>query len=326
MFDYTKDLSFLCCPCPDHGKLKESSEGSIVCETCGVIFPVVNERPILFDEGRSIFSATQVASFGDQGQFAEGSGWRYRLRKLFPAAVSRDYSVSMIEKHKLLLPEAAAVLVIGCGVTGAQYRELFPGARLFLTDVSLKGDAHLACDGESLPFPDESLDCILIDQVLEHALNPLAVVDELYRCLKFGGIVYSGVPFHTPVHSFPFDFQRYTPLGHRLLFRRFQEVDFRITQGPVSALSLTLIGFLASIWNNLWWRRLSSVLVRVFVGSMRWLDRRDPSNDLTIPASSAFLGRKNAEVARPINIISSWPLRANDPRSAVGAIARASVS
>lgn len=301
------DLSFLCCPCSDHGSLKENSSETLTCESCGHTFPIFDGRPVLFDEVRSIFSAQAIVSGGDQKQFSDNSGWRLRLRNLFPAASTRDCSVPLLEKQESLLTEASTLLVIGCGVTGEQYRKTFSRQRLFLTDVSLKGDADLACDGESLPFRNESLDCVLIDQVLEHALNPLAVVEEIYRCLKFGGIVYSGVPFHMPVHAFPFDFQRYTPLGHRLLFRQFQELDFRVTQGPVSALSLTLIGFLTSFSANLWWRRLSSLGVRILVGSMRRLDRRFTSGRaMTIPAASAFLGIKQREVADSMAIISSW--------------------
>jgi SAM-dependent methyltransferase/uncharacterized protein YbaR (Trm112 family) len=311
----TVDLSFLCCPCADRGSLKESSEGKLTCVSCGRSFPLVNGKPVLLDEARSIFSAPQIVSLGDQKQFSDDSGWRLRIRKLFPAASSRNSSLALLEPQMPLLTEESSVLVIGCGATGEQYRKMFSRHRLFLTDVSLKGDVDMVCDGESLPFPNESLDCVLIDQVLEHALNPLAVVEEIYRCLKFDGIVYSGVPFHTPVHAFPFDFQRYTPLGHRLLFRQFEELDFRVTQGPVSALSLTLTGFLTSFSENLWWRRLTSMAVRIVVGSMRRLDHRFASaRELTIPAASAFLGRKKREVADPMAIISSWGIDKNHDR------------
>lgn len=262
---------------------------------------------MLFDEDRSIFSASQIVSLGDQKQFADGSGWRHKLRRSLPAAASRNVSVELLEKQRPLLGPAPAVLVVGCGVTGQQYRGMFANGRVVLSDVSLKGDADLACDGESLPFHDESFDCIVVDQVLEHALNPLSIVEEIHRCLKPHGIVYSGVPFHAPVHAFPFDFQRYTPLGHRLLFRRFKELDFRITQGPVSAFSLTLIGFLSSFSRNVWWRRACSTAVRLLVASMRWLDQRFARpRELTVPAATAFVGQKQSEIESPQAIIARW--------------------
>ncbi|HEY8187119.1 MAG TPA: class I SAM-dependent methyltransferase [Pyrinomonadaceae bacterium] len=226
---------------------------------------------------------------------------------MIPAAASRDDSFSLLEKHKGLLPADAAILIIGCGLGTDQYAKVFPEAHIFPTDVTLKGDAVVACDGACLPFRDQTFDCVVVDQVLEHAVNPTAIVSEIHRCLKLGGIVYSGVPFHTPVHGFPFDFQRYTPLGHRMLFRRFQGLEVYITQGPLSALSKTMIGFCSSVSNNLWWRRFSSAGVRLVVSPILWLDRRYSwARELSIPAATAFLGRKQESEDSPRTIISNW--------------------
>src|SRR4030095_2001069 len=109
------------------------------------------------------------------------------------------------------------------------------------------------------------------------------------------------------VHGFPFDFQRYTPLGHRMLFRRFQGLEVYTTQGPLSALSKTVIGFFSSLSNNLWWRRFSSTGVRLVVSPRLWLDRLYPwAKEMTIPAASAFLGRKQESEDSPRAIISNW--------------------
>jgi SAM-dependent methyltransferase len=197
--------------------------------------------------------------------------------------------------------------VLGCGFTGAQYRKLFPSGQVFLSDVTLQGDAEIACDGECLPFRDQSLDCIVVDQVLEHALNPLNVVSEIHRCLKLGGIVYSGIPFLTPVHGFPFDFQRYTPLGHRMLFRRFHELELHITQGPWSAFSKTMIECLASASDSISWKRLCSVAVRTIVRPFLWTDRRYKfSRSLSVPSATGFLGRKQQNEESALALISHW--------------------
>jgi uncharacterized protein YbaR (Trm112 family) len=310
------DLASLCCPYTDHGDLRQNTDDEIVCELCDRRFRVVDGRPILIDESRSIFSSEELALTADLRQFPEDSGWRYQVRKMLPAAVTRDVSLRLLEKYKGLLPDDPTVLIIGCGVGVDQYVELFPTGQIFSTDVTLQGDSAVACDGTCLPFRDQSLDCVVVDQVLEHALNPLAIVSEIHRCLKVGGVVYSGVPFHTPVHGFPFDFQRYTPLGHRMLFHRFQLLEVSITQGPVSALSKTVIGFFNSLSSNIWWGRLSSVGVRLLIRPMLALDRCYTSaTALSIPAASAFLGRKQESEESLRTLISDW---SNGHRESVG--------
>lgn len=305
--DLAVDLDLLCCPHRDHGRLRQISETAIRCASCQQEFKVVGRRLVLLDETRSLFSSDDVAAHGDERQFPESTGWKFFLRRLFPASASRDVALDLVPRHLQGLTDAPSVLVIGCGSTGGRYSKLLPSARLFLTDVTLQGDAVIACDGECLPFPDESLECVIVDQVLEHALHPARIVDEIHRCLKRTGLVFSGVPFHMPVHGFPFDFQRYTPVGHRMLFARFDELEFCITQGPVSALSLTLVGFCASLWDNLWWRRASSLLVRLMCGPMLRFDRRYvKAKGMNIPGASAFLGRKRNSDVSLTEVVTTW--------------------
>ena len=56
-----------------------------------------------------------------------------------------------------------------------------------------------------------------------HLVDVNAVLAETERCLRMGGLVYSGVPFYYPNHGFPYDFRRFSPLAsfcretHKLL-------------------------------------------------------------------------------------------------------------
>jgi len=109
----------------------------------------------LIDESRSIFSSEEVAASADVRQFPADSGWRYQIRRMIPAASSRDGSFSLLEKHKGLLPDEATILIIGCGAGTDQYVNLFPKSHIFPTDVTLQGDAVVACDGACLPFRDQ---------------------------------------------------------------------------------------------------------------------------------------------------------------------------
>lgn len=311
-----KLFKYLCCPRPDHGPLTIKDMGSVICGKCGVSYQTLNGRFILIDDSRSMFSSAEIVALSDTRQFPMKTGWRHLLRQWLPASTSRTHGLDLLSKHVAQLPDAPVIVVIGCGFTGEELNRLFPSAQLILTDVTLQGDAMIACDGEWLPFQDESIDCVIIDQVLEHTVNPLAVVAEIHRCLKHNGLIYSGVPFHFPVHGYPFDFQRYTPLGHRLLFRRFEQVECAITQGPVSALSQTLIAMAVSLSQNLWWRRVTSGCVRLAIKPFLWLDWHiSDMKRCSIPGNSALLVRKSGTEMMPLEIISTWTQMQQQKRS-----------
>lgn len=59
---------------------------------------------------------------------------------------------------------------------------------------SLVGDNVFQTDGTQLPFPDESLDVVVIVDFLEHIENDVQCVREIARVLKAGGVLVSNVP------------------------------------------------------------------------------------------------------------------------------------
>jgi len=114
-----------------------------------------------------------------------------------------------LEKVKHIEP-ADKILEVGCGAHGlifgfgenfgvgidplaVDYKRLFP---------KWQGNAlTTAAIGERLPFDDASFDVVLSDNVIDHAEDPIRIVDEIVRVLKPGGVLYFTVNIHHPVYD-----------------------------------------------------------------------------------------------------------------------------
>lgn len=66
------------------------------------------------------------------------------------------------------------------------------------------------CNAESIPLETESVDGLLLCEVLEHLEHPERVLHEAFRVLKPGGTGWITMPFLYPVHADPHDYQRWT--------------------------------------------------------------------------------------------------------------------
>jgi SAM-dependent methyltransferase len=77
-----------------------------------------------------------------------------------------------------------------------------------------------------LPFPDETFDYCVSDQVLEHVEgDPQRAIDESFRVLKRGGWAIHTTCLMNPIHAAPNDFWRFTPGGLRYLFRAYSKIE-----------------------------------------------------------------------------------------------------
>lgn len=104
-------------------------------------------------------------------------------------------------------------------------------------DIVPLENVDIVADCTKLPFKDNSLDGVVSFSVLEHVGNPDNVIKEIYRVLKPGGFILSGVPFLEAYHASPIDFWRWTHAGIIEAHERvgFKDSKIEPISGPASA-------------------------------------------------------------------------------------------
>jgi len=121
----------------------------------------------------------------------------------------------------LSLPITGKVLDMGGG-RKAKYLPLLPPS-LDISSVNIDPEilpTHIVKPGQLLPFEDNSFDTVICFNTLEHIYDAPAVIAELYRVVKSGGLVHVTVPFMFRIHGHPDDYFRATPSWWRETFSR----------------------------------------------------------------------------------------------------------
>jgi len=103
-------------------------------------------------------------------------------------------------------------------------------------DISSYNNVHIVADASRLPFKNNSVDAIVNIVILEHVPEPEKVVDEMYRVIKNGGVIYSHIPFMQGFHASPHDYKRWTSSGISQLHHNFIEIECGVGAGPTSSL------------------------------------------------------------------------------------------
>jgi SAM-dependent methyltransferase len=91
------------------------------------------------------------------------------------------------------------------------------------TNLSAEKRPHVRTDGQAMSFREGSFDAAICSEVLEHVLDPRAVLAEILRVLKRGGRLIGCVPFMNRIHGDPYDFGRYSDL---FLQQTLQEIGY----------------------------------------------------------------------------------------------------
>ncbi len=242
----------------------------------GRAYPVVHGVPVLIADERSLFNVADY--LGEQAPTMEerASSLARRLPNLSSPGKSHENYARLAQ---LVTADAAGrrarVLVVGGQIAGVGAEPLLDrdDVDVVETDVALGPRTKVVCDGHDLPFADGSFDAVIYQAVLEHVLDPVRCVEEARRVLRPGGYVYAETPFMQQVHGGAYDFTRFTPLGHRRLFRWFDEIAAGTQGGPATALGWSIQYLLLGMAGaNRPARALARVVALLFFW-LKYLDR-----------------------------------------------------
>ena len=94
-----------------------------------------------------------------------------------------------------------------------------------VTTLDLEPPADVIGNVMNMPFADNSFDCVICLETLEHVENPFTALKEIHRVLKPNGKLISSTPFMHEIHGEEYgDFWRFTRQGWKKLLTEFKNV------------------------------------------------------------------------------------------------------
>jgi SAM-dependent methyltransferase/uncharacterized protein YbaR (Trm112 family) len=267
---------------------------------CASVYPLIHGIPILINERTSVFRVESYHAAPSRSERRRADLKRF-VKNALPSLSKNVAARANFAHFRDLLLDASSspqVLVVGGAEIGEGMKELLSDSRFHFveTDARIGTRTQFVCDARDLPFADGSFDGIVIQAVLEYVPDPARCVQEIHRVLKPHGVVYSEMPFMQQVHSRS-DFTRFSELGHRRLYRNFNQISSGATGGPGMALAWSLRHFLMSFHDSRWARDLMKVVTSCLFFWIKYLDVILTRNGGGLDAASGtfFLGRKSTQ-------------------------------
>lgn len=304
----------LCCPLCRNRLKRLGEQLECVGSGCACRFPIVDGIPVLINEQSSLFTIGDFTSH--RSTYFSNSGQRKGKKIIYGLTPKIGRNIKGKSNYRRMtqgLSEQSArprVLVIGGSIIGQGIESLLdnPAIDLVESDVSFGPRTTLICDAHDIPFADQSFHGVIAQAVLEHVVDPYRCCAEIHRVLKDQGLVYAETPFMQQVHGGRYDFTRFTHLGHRRLFRRFEEIDSGAVCGPGMALAWSYQYFLTSFTTS----RVLRGLCRVFAGltsfHLKYFDYYLVNKPGALDAASGyfFMGRKTENTLADIDLIKQY--------------------
>lgn len=225
--------------------------------------------------------------------------WLRRIYHSLPEPPSTNFEYYKVNPSPYqLLGPGSTIYDIGSKTARAGYfGGAPPGARVVCIDLEPGPGVDVVADAQRMPgIASNSADCVFLVSVLQHLPSPQRAIDEAFRVLRPGGIIYVNVPFIFVYHRDPEDFNRFSVTGLEHLCRRFERIASGSARGPASTFCDLLIRFLGILfsfnsdalysaivycgkWGLFWIKYLDIVIARypsayIMAGSPHFLGRK----------------------------------------------------
>ena len=188
--------------CPRTGEVLSRTGDVLVSQHNGTKFeyPILDGTPVLIDFDHSVLEEDRTIQQSASSVIERKS---YRGPLLFikhllsPRKQSTRGNVGKLVELLRDVSKPARVLIVGGGSIGQGMDPLYadPSIHLYSFDIYASPYVQFIADAHQIPLPDEYFDAIVVQAVLEHVLQPAEVVAEIWRVLKFDGLVYAETPF-----------------------------------------------------------------------------------------------------------------------------------
>lgn len=273
-------------------------------------YPIIGGIPILINERNSFFLIDDFIQ-----KKTTTFDLRPKMIKKIAGKLMPKISVNLKARHNYremaaLLPKNSKILVLGGSIKGEGMEEIYADKsyEIIGSDVSFGPYTTIISDAHDIPFEEKTFDGVTVQAVLEHVLDPHRVVAEIYRVLKPAGIVYAETPFMQPVHMKQYDFTRFTHLGHRWLFRNFEEIKSGPCGGPGMALAKSYCGFLQSFTGSKQIGRAIKIFAHLTSFYFKYFDYYliDKPGSYDAAAGCFFLGKKSKNRLSDRSLLNSF--------------------
>ena len=201
-------MEILCNPYTG-AKLLEENE-NILFDINGVAFPICRGVPIFLeqpDEEETKQDFHYISHYTIDAEVFDYYRRKYdRLEKV---------SVKLLQKGILKrIPKNTCMLLdVGCGCAYIAKHFMNKGVKVVSLDVAQanaekalsnypsENHASVVADAFALPFKENTFDCVVASEIIEHTIDPVAFVEALKRVLKPGGTLIVSTPYKEKIES-----------------------------------------------------------------------------------------------------------------------------